>query len=75
MKKEEQFLNTKNINISIPEFYQVFSYFIENEFNIAEAQKFFNFYTTNEWLLEDKTPITDWKSTIRIWLNKNEKNE
>ncbi|MGV9003277.1 hypothetical protein [Flavobacterium sp.] len=72
-KKEEQFINFKNI--SIPEFNEVFSYFVEKEFNIAQAQIFFNFYTRNGWLFEDKTPITDWKSIIPIWLNRNEKNQ
>ena len=42
--------------------------------NDIEAEKFFNYYTSNGWKVGGKTPMQDWKASARKWMLKaNEK--
>lgn len=55
-----------------PQFQEVFDYFICQEFEIAEAQKFYNYYESNGWLIGGKTPMADWQAAANNWMNKTE---
>jgi hypothetical protein len=43
-------------------------YFIENNFPELEAQKFFNYFSSNGWLVGGKTPMIDWTAAAQNWM-------
>src|SRR5690606_37767482 len=43
-----------------PEKKEVIAFFISENFDEQEAQKFFNHYESNGWLLGGRTPMRDW---------------
>lgn len=47
---------------------QVKSYFIQQNFPELEANKFFNYFSSIEWLVGGKTPMIDWKATAQNWM-------
>jgi hypothetical protein len=55
-----------------PQFTEIFDYFINQEFDIAEAQKFHNYYESNGWLIGGKTQMVDWQAAASNWMNKTE---
>lgn len=55
-----------------PQFHDVFDYFNCQEFEIAEAQKFYNYYESNGWLIGGKAPMVDWQAAASNWMNKTE---
>lgn len=52
----------------IPAFDEIKKYFRENNFPELEAQKFFNYFSSNGWLVGGKTPMVDWKSSSQNWM-------
>ena len=44
------------------------SFFLQNNYPIIEAQKFFNHYKSNGWLVGGKTPMKDWHSSAHKWM-------
>ena len=44
------------------------SYFQENNFPELEAQKFFNYFSSNGWLVGGKTPMVDWQAAAQNWI-------
>ena len=79
-QQEEQPQTNYNIQISTnnssnftkPQFNEVFEYFINQEYEIAEAQKFYNYYQSNGWLIGGKSPMVDWNAAANNWMNKTE---
>ncbi|WP_445716159.1 transcriptional regulator [Flavobacterium sp.] len=47
---------------------EVKSYFQENNFPEIEAQKFFNYFSSNGWLVGGKTPMVDWQAAAQNWM-------
>ncbi|MCU4177820.1 hypothetical protein [Carboxylicivirga sp. N1Y90] len=43
-------------------------YFQEKGHPEAEAQRFFNYYESNGWLIGGKSPMKDWKAAARNWI-------
>ena len=43
-------------------------YFNEKEFSAIEAEKFFNYFQSNGWLVGGKSPMKDWKAAARNWM-------
>lgn len=43
-------------------------YFIEKSFPEIEAQRFFNYFESNGWLVGGKTKMKDWKAAARNWM-------
>ncbi|MCU4157857.1 hypothetical protein J1N10_17925 [Carboxylicivirga sp. A043] len=43
-------------------------YFHEKGYPETEAQRFFNYYESNGWLIGGKTPMKDWKAAARNWI-------
>jgi hypothetical protein len=56
-----------------PTFLQVETYFTENQWSATEAQKFFNYYSSNGWLVGGKTPMKNWKACASNWMLNSEK--
>lgn len=52
----------------IPAFDEIKKYFSENNFPELEAQKFFNYFSSNGWLVGGKTPMADWKASSQNWM-------
>ena len=44
------------------------TFFSENNFSEIEAQKFFNYFESNGWLVGGKTKMKDWKAAARNWM-------
>lgn len=53
-----------------PEFVDVLEYFTEQKFPQSEAEKFFNHYEANGWLIGGKSPMVDWRAAARNWMLK-----
>ncbi len=51
-----------------PEFYEVQLFFEEKEATKVEAEKFFNHYASNGWLVGGKAKMKDWHAAARNWL-------
>ncbi len=43
-------------------------YFLEKSFPEIEAQRFFNYFESNGWLVGGKTKMKDWKAAARNWM-------
>ena len=43
-------------------------YFKFQEYSEFEAERFFNYYTSNGWLIGGKTKMKDWKAAARNWM-------
>lgn len=51
----------------------VSDYFEANTWSIIEAEKFFNYYQSNGWLVGGKTPMRSWKACASNWMLNSEK--
>ncbi|MCU0359608.1 MAG: transcriptional regulator [Bacteroidia bacterium] len=47
---------------------QVLNYFKEKAWPEIEAQKYFNHYQSNGWLVGGKTPMNDWQASAEKWM-------
>lgn len=43
-------------------------YFLEKNFSEIEAQRFFNYFESNGWLVGGRTKMKDWKAAARNWM-------
>jgi hypothetical protein len=66
-EKEKKWREKKKENRE-PTIEEVKSYFIENNFPELEAQKFYNYFSSNGWLVGGKTPMADWQAAARNWM-------
>jgi hypothetical protein len=51
-----------------PTIEKIKSYFLENKFPEIEANKFFNYFSSNGWLVGGKTPMIDWQAAAQNWI-------
>ena len=51
-----------------PEFSQVHMYFEEKNSTKLEAEKFFNHYESNGWLVGGKSKMKNWQAAARNWM-------
>lgn len=51
-----------------PELEQVKEYFRTENYPELEAERFFNYYTSNGWLIGGKTEMVDWNAAARNWM-------
>jgi hypothetical protein len=51
-----------------PTIEDVKTYFLEQSFPEIEARKFFNYFSSNGWLVGGKTPMVDWKAAAQNWM-------
>jgi hypothetical protein len=43
-------------------------YFLEKSFPQIEAERFFNYFESNGWLVGGRTKMKDWKAAARNWM-------
>lgn len=68
---KEENLEKKNEKVIIkipPEFSDVQMYFEEKDSTKLEAEKFFNHYESNGWLVGGKSKMKNWQAGARNWL-------
>lgn len=53
---------------TVPTFDEVKTYFLEQNFPELEAQKFFNYFSSNGWLVGGKTPMVNWTAAAKNWM-------
>jgi hypothetical protein len=51
-----------------PTIEEIITYFNQQNFPELEAQKFFNYFSSNGWLVGGKTPMVDWKASTQNWM-------
>ena len=66
-KKEKEFLVTSSA-VEKPTIENVKAYFLEQHFPEIEAIKFFNYFSSNGWLVGGKTPMVDWQASAQNWI-------
>ena len=60
--------SAKKEKVITPKIEDVKTYFVENNFPELEAQKFFNYFSSNGWLVGGKTPMIDWQAAAQNWI-------
>ena len=55
-------------NSSIPILENVITFFQENNHPQIEAEKFFNYFESNGWLVGGKTKMKNWKAAAKNWM-------
>ncbi len=63
----------KRIRFSPPKMEEVEVFFSNQKFTTSEAQKFFNHFESNGWLVSGKTPMKNWQAAARNWILNSEK--
>lgn len=66
-KKEKEFLITSSA-VEKPTIENVKVYFFEQNFPELEAIKFFNYFSSNGWLVGGKTPMVNWQASAQNWI-------
>jgi hypothetical protein len=51
-----------------PSLDEVKSFFLENKSDYIEAEKFFNHFESNGWLVGGRTKMKDWQAAARNWI-------
>jgi hypothetical protein len=59
-KKKEDFIN--------PTIEEVKSYFLNQNFPELEANKFYNYFASNGWLVGGRTTMVDWQAAAQNWI-------
>ncbi len=52
----------------VPSIENVKAYFLEQNFQEIEAIKFFNYFSSNGWLVGGKTPMVNWQAAAENWI-------
>uniref|UniRef100_UPI0040490B32 transcriptional regulator n=1 Tax=Flavobacterium sp. TaxID=239 RepID=UPI0040490B32 len=60
--------SAKKREIENPSIEQVKEYFKQEEYSEFEAERFYNYYTSNGWLIGGKTKMIDWNAAARNWM-------
>jgi hypothetical protein len=68
-KEKEKSSAKKEIGMNEkPSLELVKDYFKFQEYSEFEAERFFNYYSSNGWLIGGKTKMKDWKASARNWM-------
>jgi len=73
-KKEKDILVTSSVSSRAqskdekPTIENAKAYFLEHNFPEIEAIKFFNYFSSNGWLVGGKTPMVDWQAAAQNWI-------
>ena len=63
----KEFLVTSGA-VEKPTIENVKAYFLEQHFQELEAFKFFNYFSSNGWLVGGKSPMVDWQAAAQNWI-------
>jgi len=66
-KKKEK-INVTSSVVEKPTIQEVEIYFQQQNYPELEAQKFFNYFSSNGWLVGGKTKMKDWQAAARNWM-------
>ncbi|OJX36265.1 MAG: hypothetical protein BGO87_07360 [Flavobacteriia bacterium 40-80] len=58
----------ENQKMAVPDIQEVKNYFLEKQNPTTEAERFFNYFQSNGWLVGGKTKMKDWKAAARNWM-------
>lgn len=64
-------LEERNAPFKVPSQLEVNDYFALKDSTLQEANKFFNYYQSKNWMV-GKSKMKDWKAAARNWLSKQE---
>jgi hypothetical protein len=64
-KKQKEKSRQKN---NVPTIENLKAFFLEQQFPELEAIKFFNYFSSNGWLVGGKTPMVDWQAAAKNWI-------
>lgn len=67
-QKKKVALKKKASQMTIPQLTEVQEYFVSQKFPLLEADKFFNHFTSNGWLVSGKTPMRNWQAAANKWM-------
>jgi hypothetical protein len=67
-EKEKSSAKKEKSRIKSPQLELVKEYFKFQEYSEFEAERFFNYYSSNGWLIGGKTKMKDWKASARNWM-------
>jgi len=62
--------NSRRTSFQIPELEEVMSFFKENNSTGSEGENFFNYFSSNGWLVGGKAKMKDWNAAARNWINR-----
>ena len=65
--EKEKKLREKKKDLT-PTIENVKAYFLNHNFPEIEAIKFFNYFSSNGWLVGGKTPMVDWQAAAQNWI-------
>lgn len=67
--KEENFVHAIiSSGLEKPTLPEVKDFFSEKNFHDVEAHKFYNYFSSNGWLVGGKTPMVNWKAAAENWI-------
>ena len=66
-REPDNFLSEGN-HETIPTLQEVSTFFAEQHFPELEAERFFNHFQSNGWLVGGKTKMKDWQAAARNWM-------
>lgn len=58
----------KSVKFKTPKLNEVQQYFASQKFPPVEAEKFYNYYQSNGWLVGGRTKMKDWKAAAHNWM-------
>lgn len=67
-EKERKSSAQKKEKNEAPKIQEVEIYFQQQNYPELEAQKFFNYFSSNGWLVGGKTTMKDWQAAARNWM-------
>ena len=67
-EEQKEKSSAKKEKDSTPTIENVKAYFQEQDFPEIEAIKFFNYFSSNGWLVGGKTPMVDWQAAAQNWI-------
>ncbi|GEC80082.1 transcriptional regulator [Flavobacterium aquatile] len=67
-EEQKEKSSAKKEKENVPKIEEVKNYFLENNFPELEAIKFFNYFSSNGWLVGGKTPMVDWQAAGQNWI-------
>ncbi|AQX50871.1 transcriptional regulator [Elizabethkingia anophelis] len=65
---KEKKLRAKKKGFTPPELSELKEYFRTKDYPEMEADKFYNYFSSNGWLVGGKTPMKDWQAAARNWI-------
>jgi len=68
LKKSDRLPEKKEKTYSNPSLEQVLAFFAAEKQSVEEAEKYFNYYSSNGWRVGGKTKMKDWQAAARNWM-------